>query len=142
MKTLNVHEAKTRLSAVLAEVSEKGQRFLICRNGEPVADLIPSCQKEPPDPASCPESDRDCLRSGRALDRRGMVLPPAGVCLDPVLTRLSPTVGISLTHIRAAARQARRIEELSDAGRSSRPRSRMDGPDGRRTTPGILLGPA
>lgn len=45
MKTLNVHEAKTRLSAVLAEISEKGEKFLICRNGRPVADLIPHVQK-------------------------------------------------------------------------------------------------
>jgi antitoxin (DNA-binding transcriptional repressor) of toxin-antitoxin stability system len=41
MKTLNVHEAKTRLSAVLAEISQKGEKFLICRNGKPVADLVP-----------------------------------------------------------------------------------------------------
>jgi prevent-host-death family protein len=41
MKTLNVHEAKTRLSSVLVEVAEKGERFLICRNGEPVAELVP-----------------------------------------------------------------------------------------------------
>ena len=42
---LNVHEAKTRLSAVLAEVSEKGEKYLICRNGTPVADLVPHVKK-------------------------------------------------------------------------------------------------
>ncbi|PYU99638.1 MAG: type II toxin-antitoxin system prevent-host-death family antitoxin, partial [Acidobacteria bacterium] len=36
MKILNVHEAKTRLSSVLAEIAEKGEKFLICRNGKPV----------------------------------------------------------------------------------------------------------
>jgi len=35
MKVLNVHEAKTRLSAVLANVEEKGEEYLICRNGHP-----------------------------------------------------------------------------------------------------------
>jgi len=45
MKTLNVHEAKTRLSAVLAEVAEKGEKYIICRNGKPVADLIPHVTK-------------------------------------------------------------------------------------------------
>jgi prevent-host-death family protein len=45
MKTVNVHEAKTRLSAVLAEVSEKGEKYLICRNGKPVADLVPHIKK-------------------------------------------------------------------------------------------------
>ena len=45
MKTLNVHEAKTRLSAVLAEIAEKGETYLICRNGKPVADLVPHVKK-------------------------------------------------------------------------------------------------
>jgi antitoxin (DNA-binding transcriptional repressor) of toxin-antitoxin stability system len=45
MKTLNVHEAKTRLSSVLADVEEKGETFLICRNGRPIADLIPHVKK-------------------------------------------------------------------------------------------------
>ena len=45
MKALNVHEAKTRLSAVLSEVAEKGEKYLICRNGKPVADLVPHVQK-------------------------------------------------------------------------------------------------
>ena len=41
MQKLNIHEAKTKLSAVLSDVEKKGERFLICRNGEPVAELIP-----------------------------------------------------------------------------------------------------
>lgn len=41
MKQLNVHEAKTRLSAVLAEIERTGEVFLICRNGKPVAELSP-----------------------------------------------------------------------------------------------------
>jgi prevent-host-death family protein len=45
MKTLNVHEAKTKLSAVLADVSENGEKYVICRNGEPVADLVPHVRK-------------------------------------------------------------------------------------------------
>jgi antitoxin (DNA-binding transcriptional repressor) of toxin-antitoxin stability system len=45
MKTLNVHEAKTRLSAVLSEVEEAGESFLICRNGKPIADLVPHVKK-------------------------------------------------------------------------------------------------
>ncbi len=45
MKKLNVHEAKTQLSAVLGEVEEKGEEFLICRNGKPIADLVPHRKK-------------------------------------------------------------------------------------------------
>ena len=41
MKKVNVHEAKTNLSALLAEVEKKGERVFICRNGKPVADLSP-----------------------------------------------------------------------------------------------------
>ena len=41
MQKLNIHEAKTKLSAVLSEVEKKGETFLICRNGKPVAELIP-----------------------------------------------------------------------------------------------------
>lgn len=41
MKVVNVHEAKTKLSALLAEVERRGERIFICRNGKPVADLVP-----------------------------------------------------------------------------------------------------
>ena len=39
MKTLNIHETKTHLSALLKEIEETGERVVICRNGKPVADL-------------------------------------------------------------------------------------------------------
>ncbi len=45
MKTVNVHEAKTRLSSLLAEVARKGEKVIICRNGKPVADLVPHTRK-------------------------------------------------------------------------------------------------
>lgn len=41
MKTVNVHEAKTGLSGLLAEIEKSGNRVVICRNGKPVADLVP-----------------------------------------------------------------------------------------------------
>ncbi|MGH7945768.1 MAG: type II toxin-antitoxin system Phd/YefM family antitoxin, partial [Opitutaceae bacterium] len=41
MKSVNVHEAKTQFSGLLAEIEAKGSGFVICRNGEPVADLVP-----------------------------------------------------------------------------------------------------
>ncbi len=44
MNTLNIHEAKTRLSAVLREI-EEGETYLICRNGKPVATLSPFKRK-------------------------------------------------------------------------------------------------
>jgi prevent-host-death family protein len=46
MKTLNIHEAKTHLSSILLQVAEKGETYLICRNGTPVADLIPHKKKD------------------------------------------------------------------------------------------------
>jgi prevent-host-death family protein len=41
MKIVNIHEAKTKLSALLAELEESGEEVLICRNGKPVAGLVP-----------------------------------------------------------------------------------------------------
>jgi len=41
MRNLNIHETKTKLSALLLEVEQKGETFLICRNGKPVAELVP-----------------------------------------------------------------------------------------------------
>ena len=46
MKTVNVHDAKTGLSGLLAEIEKSGKRIVICRNGKPVADLVPHHQEE------------------------------------------------------------------------------------------------
>ena len=40
MKSVNVHEAKTHLSRLLAEV-ERGEEIVISRGGTPVARLLP-----------------------------------------------------------------------------------------------------
>lgn len=40
MATVNIHEAKTHLSSLLARV-ENGETITIARAGRPVADLIP-----------------------------------------------------------------------------------------------------
>ena len=39
-KQINVHEAKTQLSKLLAEV-EKGREIVVARDGKPVAKLVP-----------------------------------------------------------------------------------------------------
>lgn len=38
MKTVNIHEAKTRLSQILKDLT-RGETYIICNNGEPVAEL-------------------------------------------------------------------------------------------------------
>jgi prevent-host-death family protein len=40
MKTVNIHEAKTHLSQLLADV-EQGQEVVIARAGQPIASLLP-----------------------------------------------------------------------------------------------------
>ncbi len=40
MKTVNVHEAKTNFSRLLAKLETDRETIVICRNGEPVADLV------------------------------------------------------------------------------------------------------
>jgi len=41
MKKANIHEAKTHLSEMLAQVRENGETYLICKNGKPIAELVP-----------------------------------------------------------------------------------------------------
>lgn len=41
MKTVNVHEAKTNFSSLLTKLEADSETIVICRNGEPVADLVP-----------------------------------------------------------------------------------------------------
>lgn len=38
---INIHEAKTKLSAVLMQIEKTGKPVVICRNGKPVAELNP-----------------------------------------------------------------------------------------------------
>lgn len=49
MRIVNIHEAKTTLSALLAEV-EEGEQVIIARNGKPIAQLIriePTPRRQP-----------------------------------------------------------------------------------------------
>ena len=41
MLQVSIHEAKTRLSALIAQVERLGDKVTICRYGRPVAELIP-----------------------------------------------------------------------------------------------------
>lgn len=41
MISVNTHEAKTKLSQLLAIVEERGEVVRICRNGKPIAELQP-----------------------------------------------------------------------------------------------------
>lgn len=47
MQIVNVHETKTNLSKMLADV-EAGQSFVIARAGKPVAQLVPIVEQEKP----------------------------------------------------------------------------------------------
>jgi antitoxin (DNA-binding transcriptional repressor) of toxin-antitoxin stability system len=62
--TVNTHEAKTRLSALLAAVEQDGEVVTICRNGKPVAEL-----RLPQAPAAHERSrlEPDPLLQGRIL---------------------------------------------------------------------------
>ena len=41
MKRVNLYEAKTQLSKLVSAVEEEGTSIILCRNGKPVADLVP-----------------------------------------------------------------------------------------------------
>lgn len=51
MKTVNIHEAKTTLSALIIAV-EHGEEVTIARNGKPVAKLVRATQSHPREPGS------------------------------------------------------------------------------------------
>jgi antitoxin (DNA-binding transcriptional repressor) of toxin-antitoxin stability system len=41
MIAVNLYEAKTQLSRLVASVETQGERVVLCRNGVPVADIVP-----------------------------------------------------------------------------------------------------
>lgn len=41
MKRVNLYEAKTHLSKLVAAVEEAGEPIVLCRHGKPVVDLVP-----------------------------------------------------------------------------------------------------
>ena len=45
-KTVNIHEAKTNLSSLIADV-EAGEEVVIARAGKPVAKLVPIRSRQP-----------------------------------------------------------------------------------------------
>ena len=46
MTTVNIHEAKTRLSPLLSMVETNKERITVCRAGEPIAEIIPYRKKK------------------------------------------------------------------------------------------------
>ena len=48
MIVVNTHEAKTKLSSLLAAVEQTGEVVRICRNGKPVAEIRPLPPKKDP----------------------------------------------------------------------------------------------
>ncbi len=57
MVSVNIYEAKSQLSRLVAAVEARGERVVLCRNGIPIADIVPH-QKDTastlqPDPELC-----------------------------------------------------------------------------------------
>ena len=46
MITVNIHQAKTQLSALLCMVQNDKEHILICRSGLPIAEIIPYQKKK------------------------------------------------------------------------------------------------
>ena len=45
MKTITIHDMETDMFSVLLEIEKRGEQFVICRDGVPIADLTPHRQK-------------------------------------------------------------------------------------------------
>jgi prevent-host-death family protein len=41
VKRINLYEAKTHLSRLISTVEDSGEPIILCRNGRPVADIVP-----------------------------------------------------------------------------------------------------
>lgn len=50
MKTLSVQNINTEIFSMLIEIEKTGERIVICRDGQPIADLIPHHRKRRIDP--------------------------------------------------------------------------------------------
>ncbi|MBQ39412.1 MAG: prevent-host-death protein [Gemmatimonadaceae bacterium] len=50
MKLVSVHEAKSQLSALLAEIERTGEEIVICRHKKPIANLVPHKRHSRVDP--------------------------------------------------------------------------------------------
>ncbi len=48
MITVNIHEAKTQLSALLHKIEVDHETIRLCRNGKPIADIVPIETKNNP----------------------------------------------------------------------------------------------
>jgi prevent-host-death family protein len=71
--TVNVHEAKTHFSKLLARV-ERGERITVARAGKPVARLVPAQQ---PPPGALPPDDPLLNLDRFGFDGPGGPLPKA-----------------------------------------------------------------
>lgn len=74
MITVNIHEAKTTLSSLVAAIEERDETVLICRNGKPVAELRA--------PQAATLHPRSRLTSDPALTGRVLYDPTAGATED------------------------------------------------------------
>ncbi|MBF0274182.1 MAG: type II toxin-antitoxin system Phd/YefM family antitoxin [Nitrospinae bacterium] len=46
MESVNIHEAKTKLSSLLAKVEKGNEHITICRAGQPIAEIVPYKKKK------------------------------------------------------------------------------------------------
>jgi prevent-host-death family protein len=66
MKMVNVHEAKTTLSRLLEDV-ERGERVVIARNGQPVAELTAIARPTVADGVAAVRADHGIRMAGLSV---------------------------------------------------------------------------
>ncbi len=50
MKTINITGKDTKLTSLLQEIQKNKEKFIICQNGQPIADLFPHKKNRRIDP--------------------------------------------------------------------------------------------
>lgn len=78
MQTLDEYEIQLRLSSVLSMIEQHGKAFLICRNGEPLADLTPHVKTKKTrgnKKSQISSEDFPVLQKLRKLIQVGLIVP-------------------------------------------------------------------
>lgn len=78
MQTLDEREVQGKLRVMLTMIEQRGETFLICRNGKPIADLTPHIQDERPMPRRRDQKVFDAdpvLQKLQQVIQAGLIIP-------------------------------------------------------------------
>lgn len=94
MKTVEEYDVKIHFSSILIDIERDQETFLICRNGKPIADLLPHVEQG----KAAPQSDFQQALTDDPILRKLTPLIQAGVIVPHTKKRkhaVMPTIKVS-----------------------------------------------